>query len=185
MEQIAEEAHVAKATLYDNFDGRSGLTDALLDRHGGRVQRAMGAGLDEPLSARQVVRGGIAIFVRHIDDEPEIYRFITANASGKTVVEETAAPLSALISTVLPADGSNAATADLVTHALLGAVFTATERWAHHRDTSRAELVDLLVDFVWAGLVGIGVPDGDVPLDHTALARDITLDPEAAAVTDG
>ena len=64
MEQIAERADVSKATLYDNFDGKAGLTEALLERYGLRLMATFAEAIGRPLRARQVVTGGLAIFVR-------------------------------------------------------------------------------------------------------------------------
>lgn len=178
MEQLAERAGVSKATLYDNFDGKAGLTAALLDRYGTRLLRSFSGGLDRDLSARQVVRGGIEIFVRLIETDPEVYRFIVRNAEGDSVLGEIARPIAALVTSMVPAGRDAAARADVLAHASLGAIITSTERWSHHRTMSRRAFVDLLVGFVWAGMVDAGVPEGDEPVDLAAVARAI----EAAGI---
>lgn len=174
MEQIAEQAGVAKATLYDNFDGRSGLTDALLDRYGNRVLRALDPPLDQDLTARDVVRNGIGIFIGFIEADPEVYRFILANTgSAKDVLADTAAPISALVGAVLRRSGVDSGGAEPFAYATIGSVFVAADWWATHRTMSRADFVDYLVAFVWSGLVGIGLPDSDEAIDLTDLARAI------------
>lgn len=171
MEQIAERAGVSKATLYDNFDGKAGLTQALLDRYGSRLLASYAVGLTDDLSVHQVVRGGIEVFVRLIEADPHIYRFIVRHAEGDAVLEEIAGPIAALVASVVPPGRGAAARADVLAHAALGAVITTTERWSAQRDLPRRTLVDLLVGFVWAGLVAGGVPDTDAPVDMGALAR--------------
>lgn len=180
MEQVAEAANVSKATLYDNFNGKPGLTEALLDRYGTRVIGQMAVGLDRPRTARQLVRGGIEVFVRFIETDPEIYRFIALNAGDGSVVDETAAPISGLIAAMVAAPVSGAtddgadhsvSVAEPVAHALLGAVFIAAHWWAEHPGVPRADFVDHLVAFVWGGLVATGVPDDERPVDVTRLAE--------------
>ena len=128
MEQIAAEAGVSKATLYDNFDGKAGLTDALLDRYGREVLEQFATGLGQPLTAQQVVRGGIEIFVRLIEAQPETYRFIVLNADGGAVMADVAAPVTALVHSELARQGLDPSGSEALAHATLGAVFTTT-RW--------------------------------------------------------
>jgi AcrR family transcriptional regulator len=173
MEQIAVRAQVSKATLYDNFDGKAGLTELLLDRYGRRLLGGFAATLDRPLTAAQVVRGGIAIFVGFIETDPEIYRFVVRHAEGDALFEEIAEPVSALIRSVLERQGDDAAGADALAHATLGAVFTATDWWSRRRTPPRAEFVDQLATFVWAGFVGSGIRPSDEPVDVAAVARAI------------
>jgi AcrR family transcriptional regulator len=171
MELVAEQAGVSKATLYDNFDGKGGLTTALVDRYGNRVLTSMAVGLDRPRTARQVVGAGIRIFVEFIERDPEIYRFIVLHASDTPAVDEIAVPITALLDALLRDAGVDPRGADPLAHAVLGAVFTAAERWAAQPTMERDAFVDQLVDFVWAGLVAVGVSASDEPIDLSGLAR--------------
>ncbi len=173
MEQIANEAGVSKATLYDNFDGKSGLTDALLDRYGREVLERFAVGLDQPLTAQQVVRGGIEIFVRLIEAQPETYRFIVLNADGGAVMADVAKPITALVRSELTRQGIDASGAEALAHATLGAVFNSTEWWCSHRSLARDAFVDLLVGYVWAGLSTSGLEASEDPVDLTAVATAI------------
>ncbi len=173
MEQIAVEAGVSKATLYDNFDGKAGLTDALLDRYGREVLERFAVGLDAPLTAQQVVRGGIEIFVRLIEAQPETYRFIVLNADAGAVMADVAAPITALVSSELTRQGKDPSGSEALAHATLGAVFTATEWWCNRRQPPRVEFVELLVGYVWAGFTASGLRASDDPVDLTAVATAI------------
>jgi AcrR family transcriptional regulator len=173
MEQIASAAGVSKATLYDNFDGKAGLTDALLDRYGREVLERFAVGLDQPLTAQQVVRGGIEIFVRLIEAQPETYRFIVLNADGGAVLADVAAPITALVRSELTRQGLDPAGSEALAHATLGTVFTSTEWWCDHRGLSRDAFVELLVNYVWAGLTTSGLQASDEPVDLTAVANAI------------
>lgn len=173
MEQIAATADVSKATLYDNFDGKAGLTEALLDRYGLRVLEEFAAGMTVPVTARQVVRGGIEIFVRAIESQPEMYRFIVRNGDGGAVLADVAVPVAALISSELARQGKDPIGADALAHATLGTVFTATEWWGVDQTPPREAFVDLLVDYVWAGFTGAGLEDTGEPVDLAAVVQAI------------
>ena len=137
MEQIAERAGVSKATLYDNFDGKTGLTMALIDRYGRRLIDAFTETLDRPLTAEQVVREGIAVFVALIDSDPEIYRFVVRNAEGDELVAEITMPIAALIVAVLGPEADRDGRAAALAHATLGAIITATEWWTRNYGPAR------------------------------------------------
>lgn len=173
MEQIAAEAGVSKATLYDNFDGKAGLTDALLERYGREVLEQFALGLGQPLTGQQVVRGGIEIFVRLIEAQPETYRFIVLNADGGAVMADVAAPITALVHSELTRQGLDTSGSEALAHATLGAVFTATEWWCTNRRPPRDAFVDLLVGYVWAGFSAAGLEASDEPVDLTAVATAI------------
>ena len=173
MEQIAAEAGVSKATLYDNFDGKAGLTDALLARYGREVLERFAVGLGAPLTAQQVVRGGIEIFVGLIEAQPETYRFIVLNADGGAVMADVAAPITALVRSELTRQGIDAGGSEALAHVTLGAVFTSTEWWCSHRSLERDAFVELLVGYVWAGFTASGMEASDEPVDLSAVATAI------------
>jgi AcrR family transcriptional regulator len=180
MEQIAERAGVSKATLYDNFDGKAGLTEALLDRYGSRLLASFTELLGAPRTAEEVIRDGIAVFVALIDADPEIYRFIVGNVEGDQLVEEITAPITVLIGTALGDEADSPARAAALAHATLGAIITATEWWTRHRSLDRAAFETLLTGYVWAALGGSGIIALDRPLDLSAAARLIAELREAA-----
>jgi AcrR family transcriptional regulator len=173
MEQLADRAGVSKATLYDNFDGKAGLTEALLERYGLRLLGTLAESLDRDRTAEEAVRTGIGIFVAFIDADPEIYRFIVRHAEGDALLEEIAAPIAALIASVLERQGDDPARAEALAQATLGTVITTTDWWSHRRDPPSARFVELLGDFVWSGLVGSGIEPSDEPVDLAAVARAI------------
>jgi AcrR family transcriptional regulator len=164
MEQIAERAGVSKATLYDNFDGKAGLTQALLERYGVRLLQGFAAAIDRPLTPRQVVAEGMDIFVRFIDADPQLYRFIVRHADGQLLLAEITAPIGALLHSI------DVDHPDALAHAVLGTIVTATDWWSHQRTPSAAEFVAVLTDFVWGGLAAVGVEDRAEPIDLAALA---------------
>lgn len=173
MEQIAAEAGVSKATLYDNFEGKAGLTEALLERYGLRVLDELAAGMAVAVGARQVVRNGIEIFVRAIESQPEAYRFIVLHADGGAVLADVAAPVAALIRSELVRQDRDPEGADALAFATLGAVFTAAEWWGGTQQPARAAFVELLVNYVWAGFEAAGIKDSDEPVDLEVVAAAI------------
>lgn len=175
MEQIAERADVSKATLYDNFDGKAGLTDALLQRYGLRLMATFGEAIGRPLRARQVVTGGLGIFVRFIAEDPQVYRFIVRHADGDALSDEITRPIAALLQSVGVAEPEGLA------HATLGAVISATEWWSRRREPELEVFLEQLTAYVWGALEASGVADSDEPVDLAAVAEAIGVAAPATA----
>jgi AcrR family transcriptional regulator len=184
METIAEEAGVSKATIYDNFDGKRGLTDALLERWGDRVLTTMAAGLDRPLTPRQVMRGGIEVFVAVIEREIDLYRFVLAEHGSRTLLDESAGPVTTLVGSLLRQAGADPGGAEATARALLGGIFAAAEWWSEDRTMSRRQFVDHLDDLYWPGLAATGIGNITGPVDMTEIAR-LVAGGTPAAPTDG
>lgn len=165
MEQIAERADVSKATLYDNFDGKAGLTDALIERYGVRIMGAFADSIRGPADPRGIVANGLRIFVHFIATDPEIYRFIVRHAEGNELLDDIAEQLAGLIGQAGGRDPQAAAVA------ILGATFTASEWWSRTGALDEERFVDLLTEFVWGGLVATGLADAERPVDLTELAE--------------
>ncbi len=167
MEQIAERADVSKATLYDNFDGKAGLTEALLERYGLRLMGTFAEAIGRPLRARQVVTGGLGIFVRFIAEDPQIYRFIVRHADGDALSDEITKPIAALLRSVGVVEPEGLA------HATLGAVISATEWWSRQGQPDLETFLEQLTAYVWGALQASGVADDDQPVDLAAVAEAI------------
>lgn len=171
MDDIAHRAGVSKATMYDNFDGRADLTQALFDRYGQRLLAGYAESLGEALDPEAFVRGGVAVFVRHIDADREIYRFVARTVSDDALLHEVALPLAALTRSILTHQGKDAEGADALAHAALGALFTATAWWSQHRIPSRSVFERTLADFIWGGVVNAGLEPTSEPVDVAALVE--------------
>ena len=171
MEQIADEAGVAKATLYDNFDGKHGLTDALLERYGARVLTTIAAGLDQPRTPHQVMRGGIEVFVAVIERELDLYRFVLAENGSRTMLDESAPAVTALLGSLLRQAGVDSGGAEAMARAVLGGIFAAAEWWSEHQTMSRSDFVDYLDRLMWPGLAATGIDRLTEPVDLSQIAR--------------
>ncbi|MCB1284352.1 MAG: TetR/AcrR family transcriptional regulator [Microthrixaceae bacterium] len=187
MEQLAAAAGVSKATLYDNFAGKAGLSEALMDRKGAALLETFSATLADGFTPEQFVRRGITIFVEHVATDPEIYRFIVNSTEiGEAVVDDIAAPITAILNALLdPGDAhdadahnadahdSDASLAAFLANTALGAILGSTDWWSRSKSPSVERFSSALADFVWAGLIGAGLPPSDEQLDVAAVAAAI------------
>jgi AcrR family transcriptional regulator len=173
MEQIAAEAGVTKPTVYDNFDGKAGLTEALLERVGLELMREIGAKLSDHATAEEVLRGGVEALLTFVERDPEVFRFILRGTGTHSLIDEAGGVLSALFGGTLRRAGADSGAAELYAYSVLGAIFAATDWWAARRTMSRADFVDYLVGLLWSGLDQTGLGRVDGPIDLTIVAEAI------------
>ncbi len=177
MEQIADEAGVSKATVYDNFTNKAALADALLERYGMRLMELIAGGLDTPMTPREVLRNGINSFVAMIERDPNVYRYVLAGNGSRALVDEAAGPVGAMLGSVLRQAGVDSGSAEPYTRALLGGVFAAAEWWAATRTLSRPDFVAYVEGLFWSGLTGAGIDRYEGPVDLRGIARVIAAIP--------
>ncbi|MGH9300830.1 MAG: TetR/AcrR family transcriptional regulator [Acidimicrobiales bacterium] len=173
MEQIAREAGVTKPTVYDNFDGKAGLTEALLERYGLELLREIGKKLSGPASAEDVIRGGVEALLTFVEREPAVFRFIVTGTGTHSLIDEAGGVLSSLIGGTLRRAGVDSGAAELYAYSVLGAIFAATDWWAARRTMSRSDFLDYLVGMLWSGLERTGLGRVDGPIDLTVVAEAI------------
>lgn len=165
MTDIATEAGITKAVLYDHFSGRDGLRRAVVERYGMDLNGRLGAGLGTQRTPREVLRASVATLVRLVEEDPDLFRFVTqGNAS---LLTDAAPVFATLIGDTLRRAGKDAEPSEIYAVAALGAVFTATDHWAANPAIPRPDFVDRLCALLWTGLGGVGL-DIDEPVDLTS-----------------
>jgi AcrR family transcriptional regulator len=169
MEAVAREAGVTKPNLYRVFDDRGGLVHAVGDRFAAELNdvlaKALAAGdgvaWDDP---RGVLRATIDAYVALIDQDLEVYRFVTAGLAGDpdlpvvSLAHDVARNVAVVMGQRLRDIGVDDAPAELWAHGIVGMVHMAGDWWVTRRTFSRAEVVDQLTRLLWDGLGSLEEP---------------------------
>lgn len=162
MDDIAAEAGVAKPVLYRMFRDKAELYRAV----GSSVAEqqlipALVAELSRRREPRAYVAAMIDTYLRLIESEPELYRFVVHPALDERAVEPDlvrtykeaiAEHLSRVIGNVLPGEGRAPALTQSWSRALVGMVHEAGDWWIEQRMMSRAALTEQLTDLAWGGV---------------------------------
>lgn len=170
MDEIAATAGTSKTVFYRHFADRDGLyaavsasVDALILRDLGQAVGAAGDDLASAASApRALVAGAIDAYLRLVEKDPEVYRFVvtaplldrrgTGDPAGR-VTSHIAGQMSALIAGALEAAGRDAAPAVVWGTGVVGMVRAVADEWLASSDAmSRAQLTEHLTDLAWGGL---------------------------------
>lgn len=168
MEAIAKEAGVTKPVLYRVFGDRDGLVKALGQEFGdeltaGLDQALAGVGdLDDPdelatVDPRSVIVAAIDSYVRMIDRDPALYRFITDRLSTtsqeiENLTEVLSRNVALTLGDALRAVGGDSGAAEPWAYAMIGMVHAAGDWWVARRTIPREQLVEYLVTLSWDGM---------------------------------
>lgn len=165
MDEVAAAARTSKTAVYRHFADRTALYVAVCERVAQVLLTQVRAATDSAGAPRAKTAAAIAAYLRLIEHDPEVYRFV----AHRPLVEQQAGadPLADLVSLVgdhvatVIAEQLRAAAADpgpavAWGHGVVGMVRAAADNWvARPAGMSRDELADHLTDLAWAGLSGV------------------------------
>jgi len=171
MDDVATAAGTSKAVLYRHFADRADLYTAVCARVAESVVAHVRAAMDATAGPRAMATAAIGEYLRLVEADPEVYRFVVhrpllerdprggAGPAGDPVgdlVSRIGAEAAVVIGAHLAAHGRDTGAAAPWGHGLVGLVHAATDNWlARPEGTTRAQLADHLTDLAWAGLSGV------------------------------
>jgi AcrR family transcriptional regulator len=162
MQAIAAEAGITKPILYRHFGDKSGLYQALAERHISALVARVGAELVGPGSRRERSRAALNAYLESIALRPNVYWFVVHRAAVEdagvrglvTFAQERIA--SELASGLAVEFGvSDEPRVTIWAHGIVGMVQAVGEWWLRHPDAPRGDVVDELVELLW-GAAGRG-----------------------------
>lgn len=176
MDEIAAAAGTSKAAVYRHFADKGDLYLAVCTRVADRLFGQLSAAIESEPEPRELLAAGIDAYLRIIEADPEVYRFVVHRPlPDRPVADDPITGLSTLvghhvagiIGPRLRAAGLGAEAAEPWGHGLVGLVRSAADQWlAGGSGMSREALRDHLTDLVWSGFSGILA--SAVPPDRTA-----------------
>ncbi len=165
MNDVADAAGVTKPVLYQHFESKRDLYQALLDAVGERLISAIRAATGNVTTGRERTDRGFRAYFRWVADHPEAFVLMYGGASRqdqefahavRKVTDEAARAIAPLIEAGI--DDEHRLT---LAHALVGISEGVSRRLierGEHFDPD--EVSDQLSAFAWAGLRGITQPVG-------------------------
>ena len=187
MDEIAASAGTSKTVIYRHFGDRAGLYTAICESVAGvllaEVRRATAEALsDAGRGPRAAVAAGIDAYLRLIEIDPELYRFVVQRPlltqgatrraptadTGRTetsdpvndlvtvIGDEVAVVIAGNLGTAAGTGTDPGAAARIWGHAIVGLVRGAADDWLARPDgTPRERIAAHLTDLAWSGLSGL------------------------------
>jgi AcrR family transcriptional regulator len=167
IDDIAREAGISKALIYEHFESKQGLYADLLERNANELFESLAAALAdvEVESGAARLATGLDAFFAFVEARRDAWRILFRDAADP----ETAAVLGRILDQVtgvvadliaqdpgvrrLDHDGGQDERAiRLLAQMLVGAVQSLANWWADHREVPREQVVEMVMDFAWLGL---------------------------------
>jgi hypothetical protein len=112
---------------------------------------------------RDVIVRTIDAYVRFIEQDPDVYRFLVERVDGDAsligFMQRIGQQVAVVVGEQLRAAGQDSGGAEPIGHGMVGLVHAAGHWWVEHRSMPRAQLVEYLADLLWAGVAGL-IPVG-------------------------
>jgi AcrR family transcriptional regulator len=165
IDDIAREAGISKALIYEHFDSKQRLYADLLERNANELFERLAAALAgvEVDSGAARLATGLDAFFAFVEERRDAWRILfrdvvdpeTSAVLGR-VVEQVTAVVAALIAQDPGARGRDEEEGDqairVLAQMLVGAVQSVANWWAEHPEVARAQAVEMVMDFAWLGL---------------------------------
>jgi AcrR family transcriptional regulator len=166
IDDIAREAGVSKALIYEHFASKQDLYAELLEMHAGKLFSALAEAIAEAgrsASARLAV--GFDAFYGFVEEHRVAWRLLFREATDPEAVvmlDRITAEVTAFVAGVIREDPGSRRAADdassrehgvqVVAQLLVGAVQSLANWWADHQELPRERIVEMTMDFAWLGL---------------------------------
>ena len=166
LDQIASEAGVSKALIYEHFDSKRELHGELLGRHATEIFARLEACAESGATGEERLRLGVDAFLSFVEEDRDAWRVLFRDAADPEIVEALAGVQSqavGVIAALMASDpdrvdhdkadqGDGALYLELHAQLLAGATQAVAHWWYDHDTVPRAAVVDRVMEFCWLGL---------------------------------
>lgn len=166
LDEIALQAGISKALIYEHFNSKKELHGELLATHVAELFGRMQANATAGTTGEERLRGGVDAVLSFVEENRTAFRVLFRDAADPEVAEVLAGVqaqavdvIAALITSdpdgvALQIEDEEERRSRIETHAamLSGAVQALAAWWDDHQDAPRADLVERVIEFTWIGI---------------------------------
>jgi len=161
MNDVAEAAGVTKPVLYQHFESKRELYQALLDEVGARLLQAIGSATTATTDGREQTERGFRAYFRWVAEDHDAFRLLYGSGSRRDeefnqAVRRVTAGAAVAIAPLIAVDIDDEHRLTLA-HALVGLAEGASRRLVERGESFDPDvLARQISDLAWAGLRGVG-----------------------------
>ena len=162
MADIAAEAGVTKPILYRHFRDKADLEDAIAARFTETIATQLRRTMRRSDHPRAVLRASVDSYVRLVERETNIYRFLVHRGRPSISIEgeiehfmrRLGDEIGLVLGEAMRELGLDSGPAEVWGHGIVGMVSASVDRWVERRVLPQSRLVEYLTDLAWTGLNG-------------------------------
>jgi AcrR family transcriptional regulator len=168
MASIAAEAGITKPILYRHFGDKGGLYAALAERHTDRLLASLQSALATEGTPRERVARTVDAYLRTIETEPQVYRFLVHSAEIQTTaaaagqVQSFLNRLSSLLAAGIAVElglTRGSLRAEVWARGIVGMVQQVGDWWIETGSPRRVQVVAELTDLLWGAYADAAARD--------------------------
>ena len=166
IDEIAQEAGISKALIYEHFPSKKELHASLLERHVQEIFEALAQAAAGPEPGEVRLRNGVDAFLEWVETHPRAFTLLFRDNFEIDVAEllqglqqQATLAIAGLMATepIEPAPGKETQkqrrlAVEMFAQQLSGAVQALAIWWRDHPNVEREVLVESVMDFAWLGL---------------------------------
>jgi AcrR family transcriptional regulator len=166
IDDIAREAGISKALIYEHFDSKQGLYADLLEHNANELFEQLASALAgvEVESGAARLASGLDAFFSFVEERRDAWRILfrdVADPETSAVLDRILEQVTGVVAALIAQDpgarvpdrhdqGEQAIR--LLAQMLVGAVQSVANWWAEHPEVAREQAVATVMDFAWVGL---------------------------------
>jgi AcrR family transcriptional regulator len=164
MDQMAAEAGVTKPILYRHFHDRAGLVTAIAEYAYGQIATGLDEALHADVSPRQLVASTIDVYLRFIESDPALYRFLVHRTIAETTdpgailtdyISRAGRQVALVLGEGLRAAGLDSGPAEPWAFGIVGMVHSAGDWWMERGTMPRSRLTEYLTSLIYDGIPNV------------------------------
>ena len=165
IDDIAREAGISKALIYEHFDSKQGLYGDLLEQNANELFERLASSLAgvEVESGAARLATGLDAFFSFVEERRDAWRILFRDVSDPEtsaaldrIVEQVTVVVAVLIAQDPGARSQGGDESEpgirILAQMLVGAVQSVANWWAEHPEVAREQAVEMVMDFAWMGL---------------------------------
>jgi AcrR family transcriptional regulator len=165
IDDIASEAGVSKALIYEHFASKQELHRNLVEAHAAELYERLAAAVPRAEGSAARLEAGLDAFFGFVEERRDAWRMLFREAADPETVallDRMVAQVTAVVADLIAAEPGAQALQDdpeerrrginLIAQLLVGGAQNVANWWADHSEVPRAALVQSAMDFAWLGL---------------------------------
>lgn len=164
LESVASRAGISKALIYEHFESKRELHQALLEMYVHEMLERVTGAVAGAGSAEDRLQAGLEGFLEFVEGSRDAWRMLIrnrANAEVRDFFEQLFDEVAEMVGGLMAGDFPESAlpegveldvVVEAISRQLLGSITAIADWWDENREIPRAQILAMVMEFAWVGL---------------------------------